>query len=452
VAVPLPYLMVRALLRGAIAVFFREVHVEGREHIPETGPVLFAGNHPNSLIDPVLVIATSGRVVSFAAKDMLFRAPLGWILRAVGAVPIARKMDHGDGPRDNRDALNALCRVLGKGGAMGIFPEGLSHDAPQLQELKTGAARIALQTAADHPDRPVAIVPVGLTYIRRKRFRSRALVQYGTPILVDAEAGERALGDMRIEAREVTARVEESLRSLIVNAPDWETVRVLDGVRRLYTPRHVSLAERTELARRFCLYYPQVADHPEVARVFADVADFLDRLRDSGLRDRDLVRGLHGAGLVQRAAYNLAGLALWLPLALPGLPLHLPLLVLVGIAGLWFAPRKDVIGTSRLITGLIAVLFGYLAAPLAIGWMIGWPAGLATAILLPLSGVATLRLLERGASLRRIVRSAWASLSLPRHLQQLRAERQALQERIIALVHELRPADLDLMFGPETRR
>jgi glycerol-3-phosphate O-acyltransferase / dihydroxyacetone phosphate acyltransferase len=448
---PLPYRAVRALLRGAIAAFFREVHVEGTDGIPADGPVIFAGNHPNSLIDPVLVIATSGRTISFAAKDALFRPPLGWFLRAVGAVPIARKMDHGDGPRDNSAALSHLCDVLGRGGAMGIFPEGLSHDAPQLQRLKSGAARIALQAAQAHPERPLHIVPVGLTYVRRKHFRSRALVQYGPPIAIGPDDVAAFGDDPGAACRALTDRVEAALRCLIVTAEDWETVRVLDGVRRLYQPRHVNLAERTELARRFCEHYPAVAAQPEVEALFRDVAAFLDRLRDSGLRDRDLVRGLHGPGLRSRALHNLAGLALWLPLAVPGLPLHLPLLALVGAAGLWFAPRKDTIGTSRLILGLVAVLLGYLALPIAVGALYGAHWGVAVALALPLSGYATLRLLERGGSLRRVARTAWAALSLPRKLAALRAERATLQQRVIAMVQRLKPADLELMFPPEAR-
>jgi glycerol-3-phosphate O-acyltransferase/dihydroxyacetone phosphate acyltransferase len=451
VSAPLPYRAVRALLRGAVAVFFREVQVEGADGIPDAGPTIFAGNHPNSLIDPVLVIATSGRTIRFAAKDALFQPPLGWVLRAVGAVPIARRMDHGDGPRDNTASLNALATALADGGATGIFPEGVSHDAPQLQRLRTGAARLALETAAAAPDRAVHVVPVGLTYLRRKHFRSRALVVYGAPLQVEASEIDAFRADPREAAAALTARIEQALRALVVTAPDWDTVRVLDGVRRLYQPRHVTLAERTELMRRFCHYYPQLADHPDVAAVFAEVAAFLDRLRDSGLSDRDLVRGLYGAGLTRRALHNAAGLAIWLPLAIPGLPLHLPLLALVGWAGLRFAPRKDVIGTSRLLAGLVAVLAAYVLVPVALGVLAGTAWALLAAALLPLSGFATLRLLERGTSLRRVLRTAAASWSVPRRLAALRAERAALQERVVTLVHTLRPADLDLMFPPEAR-
>ena len=81
--------------------------------------------------------------------------------------------------------------VLGEGGAIGIFPEGLSHDEAQLAQLKTGAARLALG-GAQRSTQPIQIVPCGLTFIHPKRFRSRVLVQFGPPIIVDASRPNNA--------------------------------------------------------------------------------------------------------------------------------------------------------------------------------------------------------------------------------------------------------------------
>src|SRR5258706_8401097 len=75
------------------------MEVVGLEHVPATGPVLFAGNHPNSLIDPILIITTCGRKVHFAAKDALFKGRLmRAVLRGLGAVPIKRRDDHDGAP------------------------------------------------------------------------------------------------------------------------------------------------------------------------------------------------------------------------------------------------------------------------------------------------------------------------------------------------------------------
>ena len=190
------YRLLRGLLRLLLSVFFRHVEVVGRRFIPTDGGVIFAGNHPNSLIDPALIIASCGRRVQFAAKDVLFDS---WVLRIIltglGAIPIRRPRDH-DGEVDNSAAFSALTDVLGGGGAMGIFPEGISHNDAQLSRLKTGAARIALAAARAHPSATIRIVPCGLTYVHRRRFRSRALVQFGEPIEVrpaDLDADERAV-------------------------------------------------------------------------------------------------------------------------------------------------------------------------------------------------------------------------------------------------------------------
>src|SRR6266700_4134677 len=87
-------------LRTITRVFFRQIEVVGLEHVPATGPVVFVGNHPNSLIDPILIITTCGRKVHFAAKDTLFKGRLmRAVLRGLGAVPIKRRDDHDGAPR-----------------------------------------------------------------------------------------------------------------------------------------------------------------------------------------------------------------------------------------------------------------------------------------------------------------------------------------------------------------
>ena len=144
-------------LKLVTRVFFRSVEVSGRDNIPALGPVIFVGNHPNSLLDPVMVTTTCPRAVRFAAKESLFGGPLRPFLWLLGSVAIKRRQDQvegaaedaalpADAPRvDNSAAFDALFQVLAQGDAFGIFPEGISHTRPELAPLKTGAARIALE-------------------------------------------------------------------------------------------------------------------------------------------------------------------------------------------------------------------------------------------------------------------------------------------------------------------
>ncbi len=432
------------MLATALRVFFREIAVVGDELVPTQGPLILAGNHPNSLIDPALLVAVTQRQVRFAAKDVLFRsALLRPVLLGLGAVPIARRADHGT-TLDNGDAFATLTGVLAAGGAMGIFPEGLSHDDAHLHDLKTGAARIALQTALAGVA-PV-IVPVGLNYMRAKRFRSRVLVQYGAPLTLDAALLAQAKTDLHGAARRLTNQVEGNLRALTVNAADWPTLRVLDAVRRLYQPPGISLSERVELARRFNAAYPQLAHEPDVAAVFARVQAWLERLEAAGLYDRDLQRNWRPIELAGRAVGHVLLLGLWLPLALAGGVLHAPMGLAIGLAGPLVSPRKDVVATTKLLMGLLAM--PAVAAALVGAtwhWLGGW-AALAAAILMPISGLATLRVLERGLALQRLLTTSTRIFALRRELGELRAEQAELEKQVVELVSRHKPHDMVMLF------
>lgn len=73
---------------------------------------------------------------------------------------------------------------LAAGGAVGIFPEGGSHDRTDLLPLKVGVALIAY-SALEKDGINVPIVPVGLNYFRAHRWRGRAVVEYGRPITIE---------------------------------------------------------------------------------------------------------------------------------------------------------------------------------------------------------------------------------------------------------------------------
>ncbi|MGE0395998.1 MAG: 1-acyl-sn-glycerol-3-phosphate acyltransferase [Kofleriaceae bacterium] len=456
------YRVLAWFLRVVTRVFFRQVEVAGLENVPATGPVLFAGNHPNSLIDPILIITTCGRKVHFAAKDSLFK---GRIMRAVlsglGAVPVARKDDH-DGtrastaPTKERDAgerktandaaFDNMFRVLGEGGAIGIFPEGLSHDESQLAKLKTGAARLALGGAAKN-QQPITIVPCGLTFIHPKRFRSRVLVQYGAPIVIEPGKGT----DKDIVTA-LTGDLDIAIRRLTINAPDWDTVRALDVVRRLYQPQEISIEDRVELARRFNQYYSSVAADPRVLSIMARVRAYQQKLDELGLTDRELARDLSKVEISGRMLRHLILVAFWLPLTAPGAALHLPTVAFARLAGPRLTPRKDVVATTKLVIGMLLVLLSYGAAVAILAWTVSWRWALAAAIVLPLSGWATLRVLDRLRLVRRAVGVLLRQLRFRKEVKALRAEREKLSEEVVRVVTEVKPVDLPALFPPDDPR
>jgi hypothetical protein len=133
----------------------------------------------------------------------------------------------------------------------------------------------------------------------------------------------------------------------------------------------------------------------------------------------------------------------------PAAPLHLPTLIFARLAGPRLTPRKDVIATTKLVIGMLLVLLSYLAAILILWWKAGfWWAALAV-IVLPLSGWATLRVLDRLRLARRGLGVLLHRLRFRRMVKALRAERDQLALDVIRVVGEVKPTSLDALFPPE---
>jgi glycerol-3-phosphate O-acyltransferase / dihydroxyacetone phosphate acyltransferase len=233
----LVYGTLRAIARVALRWYYRSVDVVGLDRVPTTGPVFLAGNHPNALMDALVVGVVLPRPVRLLAKATLFRNPvLGALMRAAGVIPLQRAHDRAGTPDPARNAaaFQAVASALGEGSTVVIFPEGISHDEPQLAPLRTGLARMALDARDVHGVRDITIVPVGLVFERKDTPRTRVLLQVGVPLPLDAAEGADA------SVATLTATVEQRLRAVTLNfasAEDAErTLGMAHALAELLTP------------------------------------------------------------------------------------------------------------------------------------------------------------------------------------------------------------------------
>lgn len=138
---------------GASAIFSKHI-VEGEDKVPKDGPVILAANHI-SYADTVILNAyfyLFQRVPNILVKDNLFKIPVvGSYMKSVHALPVARGQGAG-----NQPVLDTALKVLDRGDAVMIYPEGTAGRGEDTWPIKgkSGLGHLALESGA--PVVPVA--------------------------------------------------------------------------------------------------------------------------------------------------------------------------------------------------------------------------------------------------------------------------------------------------------
>ena len=122
------YRFLRAIAAVSLRWHYSRIDTEGLERIPVSGPVLLAVNHPNALVDALVVGQVCPRRITFTGKATLFANPLlARFLRFAGVVPLVRARDvaelgtAADATR-NAAAFAKLHDALARGAAVLIVP------------------------------------------------------------------------------------------------------------------------------------------------------------------------------------------------------------------------------------------------------------------------------------------------------------------------------------------
>lgn len=434
----------RTLTRLVLRLFFRRLEVVGAERMPQMGAALLVLNHPNALVDPMLVLALSPRPVTFLAKAPLFRLPvIGWLVRASGAIPVRRHQDPGGGVSRNQEMFAQVRQALSENACIALFPEGTSHSDPHLHPFKTGAARIALGAAAAGID--LRIVPAGLFYTAKSTFRSAALLSVGEPIVVPADGG-MARDDDPDAVRDLTARLEEALAGVTLQANRHEAMTIASRVELLLTSgdaadgRRLPLAEQLELRRQLVTRHERIrSSRPtEVARLEAKMAAFEGRLEAAGLNTETFNYDLPGSSAVMAATMRMIlYVIIVLPVAAAGLLAHYAAYRLIGtLAASATRTSSDVEATAKIVIAALLFPVTWLLIGIAAGRMGGQTAGWAAAVLAPGAGYVGLRLVER---LDRFVgegRAVLLSVFRPGKYGALMEERATMRAEILELGRE----------------
>lgn len=207
-------------------VFYRSYEVKGEETLPTNKGVILCVNHVNALIDAAVLQASTKRDVRALARDGLFKNPfLKPILNMIGSVPIYRRETNETDTSKNKDTFSKCYELLAEHQTLVIFPEGQSHSKSFVQEIKTGAARMALGAIEANGYAPV-VIPVGMTFSRQKRRRTEVLVHYGDPIDLDVSETLNDYDAVQL----ITERVQRGIESVTLNTESWQD---LDLIRRL---------------------------------------------------------------------------------------------------------------------------------------------------------------------------------------------------------------------------
>lgn len=437
---PLIYRLIRLVGKIVMAIFFRKIEVRHSEYIPALGPIVFVANHPNSIMDAFVMGVAIRRKVNYIGHSGLFKHPLAnKFLRSCGVIPIVRKGEQSDKFQDNTASFEACYQALEEGQTIGIFPEGTSDMLRQVKKVKTGAARIILETEArNNYQLGVKVIPVGLHFFSRSRFRSRVLVNIGKPIdlgthneLYRHHAGEAVQG--------LTNEIQNSLEQITVNLQHIELDDLVRDVELIFReeligdtsliPAHLSdNAEEFIVTQRIaeCVDYYYKRDPERVRQMQERITAYKRKLKRLNLRDAMLQEKTVFSKILAGSAKKFILAVLGLPVALYGIVNNFfPHSIAIYSAKKFLHERTKIL-TALLFAGGPAFLFFYMIQTFAVFYFFGSWWALTYLISLPATGLFALAYTQDLRDEQELISFSFVLFTNRRLIHKMRRERRIL--------------------------
>lgn len=333
---------------------------------------------------------------------------------------------------------------------------------------------MALGALAKDPNCGLKVVPCGMNYFHAHKFRSRAVVEFGTPLEVPPELVEAYTnGDRREAIGKMLEIIYNALVAVTVTSPDYDTLMLIQAVRRLYNPtnRPLPLPMVVELNRRLVKGYTQYKDDPRIVSLKKNVMDYHRKLLALNVRDHQLEYASFSIHqVVGMLLYRITKLLLLSAGVLPGLILFAPVFIVGKVISIRKAREalaestvkvqaRDVLATWKILVAmaLAPTLYTFYTVAFTI-WTyynrVGgrvpesiplWAIVIFGYIFFPTITYAALRFGEVGMDIVKSLRPLVLALnpSSGNSLVQLRLKRAELSKEVTNLINELGPVLFD---------
>ena len=223
------YRFLKLIVGTGIRLYYKRIKVKNAHYLEHEGPMIIIANHPNTLMDAWMVGYVCKQPIYYMAKGTFFNSPFKkWLLTGLNMIPINRKVDGKVEGVNNADSFEACYRILEQGKTLVIFPEGNSFPERQLRQLKSGTARIALETEKrNNGALNLKVVPMGIFYAQAEKFRSSVLITIGQGINVTDHL-EMFTENSSLAAKKLTEKFRLILERVLVTTENSDQEQMIE--------------------------------------------------------------------------------------------------------------------------------------------------------------------------------------------------------------------------------
>jgi 1-acyl-sn-glycerol-3-phosphate acyltransferase len=235
------YRILKFIIGVGIRLYYKEIRVNNRDNLSNgKKPMIIIANHPNTLMDAWVVGMVCNQPIYYMAKATLFDSKFKLkLLRSLKMIPINRRGEGKVEGVDNNDSLSECYKVLSEGKTLVIFPEGTSYKEKVLRELKTGTARIALETEKLNGGKlDLQVVAVGINYSQPEKFRSNILIDIDQPRGV-MDHYELYLTEKKKAVNNLTNQFRERLEKVLVTTETKDEEELLDDIYKVLNTKYI---------------------------------------------------------------------------------------------------------------------------------------------------------------------------------------------------------------------
>lgn len=142
---------------------------------------LFAVNHSNSFVDPIIIASNLPFPTWFLARGDALAGPIGrFVAKSFYIMPVWRQREGAGNLKGNYDTFARCLEIWKTKGSVMIFAEGLCENDWRLKPLPKGTARLVWQ--AWEQGLELEIIPTGVNYEHFHGPGKQVEIRYGAPM------------------------------------------------------------------------------------------------------------------------------------------------------------------------------------------------------------------------------------------------------------------------------